>query len=239
MFVFDAPETNWPVELILHPCLCCWVLLGEYEDIFLIWIRVHLLHQPSESPLCFPFNSALISSIMFPRHTQLYLPFSVVVVAGISPPDIILHFVLLHQTSMKNPHALIHMHIQTKRHKVITHVFLFLFFGIVFIWVCISLFYVLLTAEWHQQVSWLGQFGWYICYYQHPTFRRIPGSLTDLSNLMLKWKQTLLITQAYSLAVHSTAQICRLCSTVCLMCSCYCPACLQYQIRLRLFHIKA
>ncbi len=81
--------------LFLHPCSpCCCVLfeLDGSKDIFLIWIRVHLFLLPSESLLCFPFHSALISSIMFPRHTQLYLPF-VVVVAGFSPPDNKLHFV--------------------------------------------------------------------------------------------------------------------------------------------------
>lgn len=66
-------------------------------------------------------------------------------------------------------------------------IFHFFFLAKCFIWVCISLFYVLLTAEWHQQVSRLGQFGGYICYYQHPTFRRIPGSH---SNLMLKFNCT-------------------------------------------------
>lgn len=58
-------------------------------------------------------------------------------------------------------------------------------FVIVFLFVLLfSSFYVLSTAKWHRQISWFGQFGWYNCYYQHPTFRRIPGSHTSLSNLM-------------------------------------------------------
>lgn len=102
-------------------------------------------------------------------------------------------WVLLHQTSMSNAHS--HARAYTDNtHTVIIHVFCFSFLMhlALFLFVfCISSFYVLLTAEWHRQVSWLGQFGWYNCYYQHPTFRRIPGSHTNLSNLMLKWNQAL------------------------------------------------
>lgn len=82
--------------LLLSPWQCCrWVLfeLDESKDIFLIWIRVHLFLLPSESLLCFPFHSALISSIIVPRHTQPYLPFVVAAVTGFSPPDNKLHFV--------------------------------------------------------------------------------------------------------------------------------------------------
>lgn len=118
--------------------------------------------------------------------------------------------------SIRHPCPLMHMHTQTTHAYSDYSCFLFLFshaFGTVFICVCISSFYVLLTAEWHRQVSWLGQFGWYNCYYQHPTFRRIPGSHTNLSNLMLKWYQAPNTRWALTLAVLSNAQICRLCYT--------------------------
>ena len=75
--------------------------------------------------------------------------------------------------------------------------------SLVFIWVCIFSFLALLTAQWYQQVSRLGQFGWYNCYYQHSTFRRIPGSHTNLSSLMLEWKQAL--KWAHSLSIFSNA----------------------------------
>lgn len=181
--------------LDLHPCLrgCCGLFeLDGFEDIFLIWIRAHLFLLPTESLLCFPFHSALISSIMFPRHTQLYLPFLCCCCCChwlfTARQQIAFCWVLCHQTSTMCPRAFTNIH--TRAHSFLMFLFLFAF-GSVFIWVHISSFYVLLTAEWHQQVSWLGQFGWYKCYYQHPTFRRIPGSCTDLSNLMLKWNQAL------------------------------------------------
>lgn len=187
-------------------CCCGLFELDGFEDIFLIWIRANLFLLPTESLLCFPFHSALISSIMFPRHTQLYLPFFcvVVVVTSFSPPDNKLHFVEC--CAIRHPRWA-HVHLQTyiRAHSFLMFLFLFAF-GSVFIWVYISSFYVLLTAEWHQQVSWLGQFGWYKCYYQHPTFRRIPGSCTDLSNLMLKWNSLTL----WSLAAASNTELCRL-----------------------------
>lgn len=71
-------------------------------------------------------------------------------------------------------------------HIMITHIFCLSF--LIHFALCLFefvFFHFMLTAEWHQQVSWLGQFGWYNCYYQHHTFRRIPGSHTNLSNLML------------------------------------------------------
>lgn len=109
--VWEEQLCSW--VLILYPCSHCrWVHfeLDGSKDILLIWIRVHLFLLPSESLLCFPFHSAIISSIMLPRHSRLYLPFVVVVTAR---QQIAFCWVLLHQTSMKCPHALIHIHVYT------------------------------------------------------------------------------------------------------------------------------
>lgn len=145
---------------------------------------VFLFILPSFHPLCFPDTCSficllLLLSLAFHRQTTNCILLSA------APSDI----------HVQCPHALMLMRPQTISHIQWLLMFFCLSFlmhlALFFICVCISSFYVLLTAEWHRQVSWLGQFGWYNCYYQHPTFRRIPGSRTNLSNLMLKWNQAL------------------------------------------------
>lgn len=82
IYMKSAPFFTCPFLLLLslYACsCCCWVcfeLVGS-KDIFLIWIWIHLFILPFESLLSFPFHSALISFITFPRHTLLYLPFDI------------------------------------------------------------------------------------------------------------------------------------------------------------------
>lgn len=180
---------------------------------------------------------------MFPRHTQIYLPLFFLPCCCrhwlfTARTQIAFRRVLCcYQTSTECPHAFTNKHTRTLTQWFLMCVFIFYFslflftfvhlmhFCPVLIWVYISSFYVSSTAEWHQQVSWLGQFGWYNCYYQHPTFRRIPGSCTNLSNLMLKWNRALTPWPCSLAAVSNTE-------------SCYCSVCLQYKMCLRLFYIE-
>lgn len=209
MHMTDALPSN--VGPLLLPVLLSCFECDELERSSLIWISIFhstmlwkpfmfsfLFISPSFHPLCFPDT-----------HTPLYLPF-VVVVTGFSQPENKLHFrwVQLQKTSIKCPHALSCTHICTKKKKKKSvHVFFFsldLFHlahsSLYFFILCLS------TAERHQQVSWLGQFGWYNCYYQHPTFRRISGIHTDLSALLLPpWHCTAAVSLDMMLCVWRCA----------------------------------
>lgn len=180
----------------------------------MIWIRVHLLLRLLKAFYVFLFILSSFQPLCL-TDTQLYLPFVdvvVVVVVGFSAPGDKLSscWVLVGQTLCPEPtHSHAHTFKKHQTHSLIALIFKFVRFCFVLFLFCIRqclhfcLFFsfdVSSTAEWHRQVSWLGQFGWYNCYYQHPTFRRIPGSRTYFSNLMLEWKQTFLTQWVQALA---------------------------------------
>lgn len=186
----------------------CWdvsfLLVLLLSPLWIRWIRGYLFDMNQSTFISAAFWKPFMFSFSFCPHFIHYVSQTHAALSAFcccccpwlftARQQIAFCWVQLHQTSIKCPHALMHMHTHTNTRVITCVLFFFLFtyaFASVFIWVCISLFYVLLTAEWHQQVSWLGQFGWYNCYYQHPTFRRISGSHTNLSNLMLKLNQAL------------------------------------------------
>lgn len=172
---------------------CCWILfeLDGSEVIFITFISP-ALWKPFM--LSFLFSLFSFHPLCFPdTHGFVRLVFT-----GFSQPDDKLHFCWVCWLSFYLDYSCF---------------FCFYFssaYGSVFIWVCISSFYVLLTAERHQQVSWLGQFGWYNCYYQHPTFRRISGSHTNLS-IWCKSDTSSYDIWALSMAALNKAQIWRWC----------------------------
>ena len=155
--VWEEQLCSW--VLILYPCShYFWVYfeLDGSEDIFLIWISVHLYLLPSESLLCFPFHSAIIASIMLPRHSRLYLPF-VVVVIGFSPPDNKLHFVEC--CSIRHPwsaHTLSYTFMYTQHtHTVMYHVLsVTLFSCIATVFICFLYFFILCFVD-----SWMAPAG--------------------------------------------------------------------------------